>query len=50
VVLPLLWPMYLLNQFEEHGICLRRYPFLADLCATLDHAGDLAHSSARTRC
>lgn len=42
-VLPLLWPMYLLNQFEEHGICLRRYPFLADLCATLGHAGDLAH-------
>lgn len=44
-VLPLLWPMYLLHQFEERGIDLlgRRYPFLADLCATLGHAGDLAH-------
>jgi len=43
-VLPLLWPMYLLHQFEEHGIDLlgRRYPFLADLCATLGHVGDLA--------
>ena len=44
-VLPLLWPMYLLHQFEEHGIDLlgRRYPFLADLCVTLGHAGDVAH-------
>lgn len=42
-VLPLLWPMYLLHQFEEHGIDLlgRRYAFLGDLCRTLGH-GDLA--------
>lgn len=47
-VLPLLWPMYLLHQFEEHGIDLlgRRYAFLADLCATLGYAGDLAHCPA----
>lgn len=44
-VLPLLWPMYLLHQFEEHGIDLlgRRYAFLGELCATFGHAGDLAH-------
>lgn len=39
-VLPLLWPMYLLHQFEEHGIDLfgRHYAFLADLCGALGHA------------
>lgn len=38
-VLPLLWPMYLVHQFEEHGVDLhgRRYAFLGDLCATLGH-------------
>jgi hypothetical protein len=43
-VLPLLWPMYLLHQFEEHGVDLlgRHYAFLADLCANLGHAGDPA--------
>ncbi len=43
-LLALLWPMYLLHQFEEHGVDLlgRRYPFLADLCATLGHTDDLA--------
>jgi hypothetical protein len=42
VVLPLLWPMYLAHQFEEHGRDLlgRRYAFLGDLCAVLGHAGD----------
>jgi hypothetical protein len=31
--------MYLLHQFEEHGVDLlgRRFAFLADLCATLGH-------------
>jgi hypothetical protein len=39
-VLPLLWPMYLLHQFEEHGIDMlgRHYVFLGDLCDTLGHA------------
>src|SRR5262249_3482637 len=43
-VLPLLWPMYLVHQFEEHGIDLlgRHYAFLGDLCTTLGHAGALA--------
>jgi hypothetical protein len=43
-VLPLLGPMYLLHQFEEHGIDLlgRHYAFLGELCATLGHAGDPA--------
>lgn len=38
-VLPLLWPMYLVHQFEEHGIDVfgRRYPFLQSLCDTLGH-------------
>jgi hypothetical protein len=38
-VLPLLWPMYLLHQFEEHGVDLlgRHYPFLAGLCAALGY-------------
>lgn len=38
-VLGWLWPMYLLHQFEEHGIDLlgRRYAFLASLCATLGY-------------
>lgn len=38
-VLPLLWPMYLVHQFEEHGIDLlgRHYSFLAGLCATLGY-------------
>lgn len=36
-VLPLLWPMYLVHQFEEHGrdIFGRRYPFMQSLCDTL---------------
>lgn len=40
VVLPLLWPMYLVHQFEEHGIDVRgrHFAFLGDLCATLGHA------------
>lgn len=40
-VLPLLWPMYLVHQFEEHGVDLfgRRYAFLGDLCTTLGHVG-----------
>jgi hypothetical protein len=39
-VLPLLWPMYLVHQFEEHGIDLlgHRFAFLASLCATLGHS------------
>lgn len=39
-VLPLLWPMYLVHQFEEHGIDAlgRHFAFLGDLCATLGHA------------
>jgi uncharacterized protein with HXXEE motif len=41
-VLPLLWPMYLIHQFEEHGVDLlgRRYAFLGELCAVVGHAGD----------
>lgn len=36
-VLPLLWPMYLLHQFEEHGrdIFGRRYSFMQSLCDTI---------------
>ncbi|WAS91257.1 HXXEE domain-containing protein [Nannocystis punicea] len=47
-VLALLWPMYLVHQFEEHGIDLlgRRYAFLAELCRTLGYGGDLAHCPA----
>jgi hypothetical protein len=42
-VMGLLWPMYLVHQFEEHGIDLRGRPFafLGDLCLTLGH-DDLA--------
>lgn len=38
-VLGLLWPMYLLHQFEEHGVDAlgRRYAFLGDMCRTLGH-------------
>jgi hypothetical protein len=38
-VLPLLWPMYLVHQFEEHGVDVfgRRFAFLGGLCATLGH-------------
>jgi hypothetical protein len=38
-LLPLLWPMYLLHQFEEHGIDLygRHYAFLGDLCSGLGY-------------
>lgn len=38
-VLPLLWPMYLVHQFEEHGVDVlgRRYAFLAELCGVLGH-------------
>lgn len=38
-VLPLLWPMYLLHQFEEHGVDLRgqHYAFLEGLCTTLGY-------------
>lgn len=40
-VLPLLWPMYLVHQFEEHGVDLlgRRYAFLGDLCRVLGSIG-----------
>ncbi|MEM6366974.1 MAG: HXXEE domain-containing protein [Myxococcota bacterium] len=36
-VLPMVWPMYLLHQFEEHGIDAlgRKFAFLDSLCATL---------------
>lgn len=39
-VLPLLWPMYLLHQFEEHGVDLlgRHYAFLGELCTSLGYA------------
>jgi hypothetical protein len=39
-VLPLLWPMYLVHQFEEHGVDLlgRHYSFLGELCGTLGYA------------
>lgn len=38
--LGLLWPMYLVHQFEEHGVDLlgRRFSFLAELCQVLGHA------------
>jgi hypothetical protein len=38
-VLGLLWPMYLVHQFEEHGVDVlgRPYAFLQDLCRTLGH-------------
>jgi hypothetical protein len=38
-VLGLLWPMYLVHQFEEHGVDVlgRRFAFLGDLCHTLGH-------------
>ena len=41
-VLPLLWPMDLIHQFEEHGVDLlgRRHAFLGDLCAVLGHGSD----------
>jgi hypothetical protein len=39
-VVQLLWPMYLLHQFEEHGIDAlgRHFSFLGSLCATIGHA------------
>jgi hypothetical protein len=42
MVLPLLWPMYLVHQFEEHGVDLlgRRYAFLGELCAVLGSTND----------
>ena len=42
LVLPLLWPIYLIHQFEEHGVDLlgRRYAFLGELCAVLGSAND----------
>jgi hypothetical protein len=38
-VMRLLWPMYLVHQFEEHGVDLfgHRYAFLAGLCQTLGY-------------
>ncbi len=38
-VLPLLWPMYLVHQFEEHGIDAlgRHFAFLGDICGTLGY-------------
>jgi hypothetical protein len=46
-VLPLLWPMYLLHQFEEHGVDLlgRHYAFLGAMCHMLGH-DDLARCPA----
>jgi hypothetical protein len=46
-VLPLLWPMYLVHMFEEHGIDLlgRHYAFLGSMCHMLGH-DDLAHCPA----
>ena len=43
-VLPLLWPIYLVHQFEEHGIDLlgRRYAFQEGLCGVLGHAESLS--------
>lgn len=40
-VLAFLWPMYLLHQFEEHGVDAlgRRYAFLGDLCRNLGYEG-----------
>ncbi|MFO0580071.1 MAG: HXXEE domain-containing protein [Polyangia bacterium] len=39
-VLPLLWPMYLVHQFEEHGIDAlgRHYAFLEGMCRSLGYA------------
>lgn len=39
-VLPLLWPMYLVHQFEEHGVDAlgRHYAFLEGMCQTLGYA------------
>lgn len=39
-LLPLLWPMYLVHQFEEHGIDLfgHRFAFLQSLCSFLGYA------------
>jgi hypothetical protein len=36
-LLPLLWPMYLLHQFEEHGYDFQghRFAFLGSMCRTL---------------
>jgi len=47
-VLPLLWPMYLVHQFEEHGVDLlgRHYAFLGGLCSTLGHGNDLSSCPA----
>ncbi len=38
-VLQLLWPMYLVHQFEEHGVDAlgHHFAFLADICGTLGH-------------
>jgi hypothetical protein len=43
-VLPLLWPMYLVHQFEEHGVDAlgRHYAFLGELCTTLGFGGSHA--------
>ena len=40
-LLPLVWPMYLLHQFEEHGFDAHgeRYAFLGSLCHGLGYAG-----------
>lgn len=39
-LLPLLWPMYLVHQFEEHGVDFHgeHYAFLAAMCRTVGHA------------
>ena len=36
----LMGPVYMLHQFEEHGVDLlgRRYHFIIDLCTSLGHA------------
>lgn len=41
-MLGLLWPTYLVHQFEEHGIDLlgRHFAFLEALCSSLGHALD----------
>lgn len=41
-------PLYMLHQFEEHGIDLtgRRYAFQASLCHTIGHQGPLATCAA----
>lgn len=40
-LLPMVWPIYLLHQFEEHGIDLQgeRFAFLASLCESLGFTG-----------